>query len=141
MRAASDAHPELDASMRRLQFLTCNKRKKYRSKLRSMSKWKSKTEYARNKTAKLYDQILQGTPCKKAGYSEPKTISEYAPHLRGPTQNKYGGHKSQQVRGLRGNTYGAASPWRTLTPEEKAEVEADLRANGRLPTEETEPEE
>ena len=105
-----------------------------------MSKWKSKTEYARNKTAKLYDQILQGTPCKKAGYSEPKTISEYEPHLRGPTQNKYGGHKSQQVRGLRGNTYGAAGPCRTLTPEEKAKVEADLRAKGMLPPGKTEPE-
>ena len=106
-----------------------------------MSKWKSKTEYARNKTAKLYDEILQETPGKKAGYSEPKTISEYEPHLRGPTQNKYGGHQSQQVRGFRGNTYGAASPCRTLTPEEKAKVEADLRAKGMLPPEETEPEE
>jgi hypothetical protein len=107
-----------------------------------MSKWKSKTEYARNKTAKLYDEILQRTPGKKkAGYSEPKTIREYEPHLRGPSQNKYGGHQSQRMRGIRGNTYGAASPCRRFTVEEKAKVEADLRANGRLPTEETEPEE
>ena len=105
-----------------------------------MSKWKSKTEYARNKTAKLYDEILQETPGKKAGYSEPKTISEYAPHLRGPTQNKYGGHKSQQVRGFRGNTYGAASPCRRFTEEEKAKVEADLRAKGMLAPGKTEPE-
>ena len=100
--------------------------------MRNMSKWKSKTLYARNNTAKLYDEILRETPRKKAGRREPKTIRGYEPHLRGPSQNKYGGHQSQRMRGLRGNTYGAASPCRTLPEEEKAKVEADLRERGML---------
>jgi hypothetical protein len=87
-----------------------------------------------------YEEILPGSPRKKAGYSEPKTIGGYEPHLRGPSQNRFGGHRSQRMRGLRGNTYGAASPCRSLTPEEKAKVEANLRAKGMLPPEETEPE-
>ena len=91
-------------------------------------------------TAQKGEELLPGSPRRKAPYKDPKTIGEYEPHLQGPTQNKYGGHKSQQVRGLRGNTYGAASPCRTLTPEEKAKVEADLRAKGMLPPGKTEPE-
>ena len=43
------------------------------------------------------------------------------------------------MRGFRGNTYGAASPCHTFTAEEVVKVEADLRAKGMLPPEETEP--
>jgi hypothetical protein len=97
------------------------------------------TKYVRSKAAKLYDKILQGTPRKKAGYSEPKTIGEYEPHLQGPPQNRFGGHRTQQLCGLKGNTYGPAGPCRRLTPEERAKVEADLGAKGNIPPEETEP--
>ena len=97
-----------------------------------MNTWKTKPKYVRNKAAKLYDQILQGTLRKKAGYSEPKTMREYQPHLQGPSQNRFGGHQSQRMRGFRGNTYGAAGPCRRLTAEEQAKVEADLRARGTI---------
>ena len=63
--------------------------------------WKAKTKYVQNKASALYDEILQER-----------------------------GHQCEKICGLRGNTYGAAGPCRRLTPEEKAKVEADLRANG-----------
>ena len=75
-----------------------------------------------------YDELLPGSPRKKARYNEPKTIGEYAPHLQGPSQNRFGGHKTQRVCGLKGNTYGAAGPCRSYTAEERAELEAKLRA-------------
>ena len=90
------------------------------------------TKYVRSKTAKLYDEILPGSPRKKAPCSEPKTIREYPHHLQGPSQNKFGGHRTQQLRGLKGNTYGAAGPCRRLTVEELSKVKADLRAKGAL---------
>ena len=93
------------------------------------------------KFIRQYEELLPGSPRRKAPYKEPKTIREYPAHLQGPTQNKYGGHQSQRMHGFRGNTYGAAGPCRRFTPEEKAKVEADLRAKGMLPPEETEPEE
>src|SRR6478735_5438808 len=91
---------------------------------------KTKTRLLRNKTSALYDQILQGSP--KAEHAEPKTIGEYPPELQGPPQNKYGGHQTRKLLGFNGNTYGAAGPCRKLTPEEKAKVEADLRAKGEI---------
>jgi hypothetical protein len=97
------------------------------------------TKYARSEAAKLYDKILQGAPRKKARYNEPKTIGEYAPHLQGPSQNRFGGHKTQRICGLKGNTYGAAGPCRRYTAEERAELEADLRARGSIEPEEEEP--
>ena len=94
------------------------------------------TKYVRSKAAKLYDKILQGTPRKKAGYSEPKTIGEYEPRLQGPSQNRFGGHRTQKICGLKGNTYGPAGPCRRLAGEEQAKVEADLRARGLIEPEE-----
>jgi hypothetical protein len=90
------------------------------------------TKYAQSKAAKLYDKMLQGTPRKKAGYKEPKTIGEYEPRLQGPSQNRFGGHKTQRICGLKGNTYGAAGPCRSYTAEERAELEAELRAKGSM---------
>jgi hypothetical protein len=83
-----------------------------------------------------YEELLPGSPRKKARYSEPKTIGEYASHLQGPSQNKFGGHQTQKICGLRGNTYGAAGPCYTFSPEERAKVEADLIARGRIEPEE-----
>jgi hypothetical protein len=120
--------------------------------------WKAKTKHSRKTTVtqdnkrrqrkdsreeakfiREYEELLPGSPRRKAPYKEPKTIGGYAAHLRGPSQNKHGGHQSQRMRGFRGNTYGAAGPCHTFTAEEKAKVEADLRAQGFLPPEETEP--
>jgi hypothetical protein len=79
-----------------------------------------------------YEELLPGHPRKKAPYKEPKTIGEYASHLQGPSQNKFGGHRTQKICGLKGNTYGPAGPCRSLAGEELAKVEADLRAKGTL---------
>ena len=70
---------------------------------------KRKNSREEAKFIRQYEELLPGSPRRKAPYKDPKTIGEYEPHLQGPTQNKYGGHQSQRMRGLRGNTYGAAS--------------------------------
>ena len=40
-------------------------------------------------------------------------------HLRGLSNNRWGGHKANRMRGFRGSKYGAASPVRhiPITPE------------------------
>lgn len=47
------------------------------------------------------------------------TLSDYPPELRGPPQNKYGGHRTEAIRAFAGNTYGAASKCVTYTEEQK----------------------
>ncbi len=46
-------------------------------------------------------------------------------YLRGFSNNRWGGHKSNKMRGLRGSTYGPASRCRniTITPELQAEYQ------------------
>ena len=48
-----------------------------------------------------------------------QTINDLPFELRGPPQNKYGGYRSEQLRGFRGNTYGPASGCRTFTEEQE----------------------
>ena len=52
-------------------------------------------------------------------------------HLRGLSNNRWGGHKSNKMRGFRGSTYGAASGVKhiPLTPELLAEYENKYSAN------------
>lgn len=52
-------------------------------------------------------------------------------HLRGLTKNRWGGHKSNNMRGFRGSTYGAASLGKRipLTPELMAEYENKYSTN------------
>ena len=52
-------------------------------------------------------------------------------HLRGLSNNRWGGHKSNKMRGFRGSTYGAASRGKhiPLTPELMAEYENKYSAN------------
>jgi hypothetical protein len=99
---------------------------------RNNNRRQNKNSREEAKFIREYDERLPGSPRKKAPYNEPKSIGEYAPHLQGPSQNRFGGHKTQRICGLRGNTYGAAGPCRTLTAEEQAEVEADLKAKGTI---------
>ena len=80
----------------------------------------------------LYKYILNGGKRRKAKPREPKTIGGYDPRLRGPSQNGFGGHQTQKIKDLKGNTYGPAGPCKTLSAEERAEVEADLKAKGLL---------
>ena len=52
-------------------------------------------------------------------------LEDLPTHLRGFSNNRWGGHKSNQIRGFRGSTYGAASRGQNipLTPELIAEYE------------------
>lgn len=52
-------------------------------------------------------------------------------HLRGLSNNRWGGHKSNKIRGFRGSTYGAASRGKhiPLTPELLAEYENKYSIN------------
>jgi hypothetical protein len=52
-----------------------------------------------------------------------RCLRDYSPELRGPPNNRYGGHKAQRLRGFRGGTYGPAGPVRQFTPEEIQEYE------------------
>ncbi len=64
--------------------------------------------------------------------NKPARIEDYLAELRGPAQNKHGGHKMQRIRGLRGNTYGPASPVRQFTMDEIADYERQAREDGKL---------
>ena len=52
-------------------------------------------------------------------------LSDMPYHLRGFSNNRWGGHKSNKMRGFRGSTYGPASKCRniTITPELIAEYQ------------------
>jgi len=52
-------------------------------------------------------------------------------YLRGLSNNRWGGHKSNKMRGFRGSTYGAASSGKhiLLTPELMAEYENKYSTN------------
>ena len=52
-------------------------------------------------------------------------------YLRGLSNNRWGGHKSNKMRGFRGSTYGAASRGKhiPLTPELLAKYENRYPAN------------
>ena len=69
---------------------------------------------------------------KACDYKEPKRLYEYEPFLRGPPQNKFGGHRTRRIRGVRGNTFGPASPCYVYTKEEREALERVLRDKGRL---------
>jgi hypothetical protein len=59
------------------------------------------------------------------------TINALPRELRGPSQNRYGGHQTQRLRGFRG-TGGPrkAEPCRHQTGEDRVAIEADLRKRG-----------
>ena len=69
---------------------------------------------------------------KACEYKEPKRLREYEAFLQGPPQNKFGGHRTSRIKGLRGNTFGAASPCYVYTKDEREAFEAGLRARGML---------
>ena len=63
---------------------------------------------------------------------KPEKLANYEWGLRGPAQNRFGGHRTQRVRGLRGGTYGPASPCYTYSDKERIALEEDLRRKGML---------
>jgi hypothetical protein len=50
--------------------------------------------------------------------------------LRGASQNKFGGHKTKALKGLKGSTFGAANGGKSLSPEEISKAIADLKVRG-----------
>ena len=59
------------------------------------------------------------------GVSWPLRKKKLEDNLRGLSNNRWGGHKSNRMRGFRGSNYGAASEVRhiTITPELLAKYE------------------
>ena len=69
-------------------------------------------------------KVLQTPVTRKHNHP---SLLDYSPELRGPANNKHGGHQAQSLRGFRGGTYGPASPVRQYTPEEITKWEQDRR--------------
>jgi hypothetical protein len=56
------------------------------------------------------------------------SLSDYPPALRGPPNNRYGGHNRRHLCGFRGSTYGPAGPVKRFTREEIQEYERSIKA-------------
>lgn len=53
--------------------------------------------------------------------------------LRGPPNNKFGGHQCRHLRAFRGSKFGAANKGRRIhDPKEKEEIERRLKEKGYL---------
>jgi hypothetical protein len=65
-----------------------------------------------------------------AGYE--KCLTDFPPELRGPPQNRYGGHNTVHMRAFKDSSFGGAGPCRTYSARECAQVEQELRAKGYL---------
>ena len=63
--------------------------------------------------------------------SKKQKLEDMPLHLRGFSNNRWGGHKSNRIRGFKGSEYGAASKGKhiKLTPELVAQYEIQYSAN------------
>ena len=63
--------------------------------------------------------------------SNKQKLEDMPLHLRGFSNNRWGGHQSNRIRGFKGSTYGAASKGKhiQLTPELVAEYKSRYPAN------------
>jgi hypothetical protein len=63
--------------------------------------------------------------------SKKQKLEDMPLHLRGFSNNRWGGHKSNRIRGFKGSTYGAASKGHRiqLTPELVAQYQSRYPAN------------
>ena len=63
--------------------------------------------------------------------SKKQKLEDMPLHLKGFSNNRWGGHKSNRIRGFKGSTYGAASKGKhiQLTPELVAHYEKLYPAN------------
>ena len=63
--------------------------------------------------------------------SKKQKLEELPIHLRGLSNNRWGGHRSNKIRGFRGSTFGAADKGKhiRLTPELVAEYEINYSVN------------
>ena len=58
-------------------------------------------------TLKYYQKMLLKEP-SHIRRTRPSPL-DYAPDLRGPSNNRYGGHHTQRIGGFKGGPYGPAS--------------------------------
>ena len=56
-------------------------------------------------------------------------LSDMPNYLRGFSNNRWGGHKSNKMRGLRGGTYGPASKCRNITIITEIQAEYQRKYN------------
>ena len=63
--------------------------------------------------------------------SKKQKLQDMPPYLRGFSNNRWGGHQSNRIRGFKGCTYGAASKGKhiQLTPELVAQYKSRYSAN------------
>ena len=63
--------------------------------------------------------------------SKKQKLEDMPVHLRGFSNNRWGGHQSNRIRGFKGSTYGAASKGKhiQLTPELVAQYQSRCPAN------------
>ena len=82
-------------------------------------------------TKTKFDKIkaVLKTPISKNSKRKP-SLTDYPPELRGFSNNRFGGHKAQSLRGFKGNTYGPAGPVRHFTENETREYEKAMREQG-----------
>jgi ABC-type uncharacterized transport system involved in gliding motility auxiliary subunit len=84
----------------------------------------------RKKPAETWQDILKNDKTKP----RKNRIESLPKHLKGPAQNRYGGHQSSKMKPLKGSKLGAASACRSYSLEEIAQFENDLRTKGLLST-------
>ena len=54
------------------------------------------------------------------------SLLDYAPKLRGPPNNRHGGHQARSLRCFKGSTFGPAGPVKQFTREEIQEYEREF---------------
>jgi len=65
--------------------------------------------------------------------SKVKKLHDMPMYLRGLSNNRWGGHKSNRMRGFRGSTYGQASEVRYIQITPELRVEYDNRDSVKSP--------
>src|SRR4051794_29205245 len=73
------------------------------------------------------DLLREETPAKQRD-----RVEDLPPRLRGPAQNKYGGHRVSKMIPFAGSTFGPANSGRNLARDEVARIEDELRRSGIL---------
>jgi hypothetical protein len=68
----------------------------------------------------------------EAPFEERDRIQDYPSHLRGPSQNRHGGHQMCRMRGFRGAGFKYFGPGRVLDGEEKQRVIEELKVRGEI---------
>lgn len=71
------------------------------------------------------------SPRSNFRYRQAELLADLPRDLRGPSNNRYGGHRNSRMRTY-GGKFGPASECYSYSEEEKRELERKMRAEGRL---------